>query len=226
MVDRWTVERAVRSKECTLDPPGRQLVLTLLTWTDHATATIPERFTPSLTDLVNGTGLARSTVAAWLNKLEKEGWVVRTRPSVADARSKKARTVYRLTVPSGPLTGLVGDEMRPPPGPDEREETRRAGPRGGPAASDSPRLAGPGDGPEMAGSSPGRGLELVRLADVLVRHADSIQTGNRTYRLAAARSPTTGMSRGRTTTAPSLDAGDRPRCTAATWRSYGNTEGE
>lgn len=165
MVDRWTVERAIRSKECTLDPPGRQLVLTLLTWTDHATATIPERFTPSLTDLVNGTGLARSTVAAWLNKLEKEGWVVRTRPSVADARSKKARTVYRLTVPSGPLTGLVGDETRPPPGPDEREETRRAGPRVGPAASDSPRLAGPGDGPEMAGSSPGRGLELVRLAD-------------------------------------------------------------
>lgn len=91
MVDRWTVERAVRHEFCTLDAPGRQLVLTLPTWSDPATATIPEQFTPSLTDLEKATGLARSTVAAWLNKLEQKG-VWRDRPSLGDAWRRKART--------------------------------------------------------------------------------------------------------------------------------------
>ncbi|PZF92105.1 hypothetical protein [Micromonospora endophytica] len=118
MVDRWTVERAVRHELCTLDPPGRQLVLTLLTWSDAATAVIPEQFTPSLTDLQKATGLARSSIAKWLNLLEgKDGeggeerleskWVWRERPTVADARRKKARTVYRMGVPPGLLRRLI-----------------------------------------------------------------------------------------------------------------------
>lgn len=150
MVDRWTVERAVRDEECTLDPPGRQLVLTLLTWSDADTAMIPEKFTPSLTDLEHATGLARSTVANWLNKLEKLGWVERVRPTVADARRKKAKTVYRMKVPAGPLSGLAEG---------------RAGPPAGPAASESPRSAGPRGGPVKPGSGPARGLALVRQAD-------------------------------------------------------------
>lgn len=150
MVDRWTVERAVRHELCTLDPPGRQLVLTLLTWSDAATATIPEQFTPSLTDLEKGTGLARSTVAAWLNKLEGQ-WVWRDRPTVADARRKKARTVYRMGVPPDLLVRLA--------------ELGVVGPRAGPAASESPGSGSPVDGPVKGASSPGRGLELVRQAD-------------------------------------------------------------
>lgn len=164
MVDRWTVERAVRSEECTLDPPGRQLVLTLLTWSDHDTAMIPERYTPSLTDLVKGTGLARSTVAAWLNKLEELGWVTRSRPSVADARRKKARTVYALAVPAD-LAKVLGRKTGPTRGPARPERGAAAGPGGGPAGSDSPRSAGPGGGPVKAGSGPARGLELVRSTD-------------------------------------------------------------
>lgn len=150
MVDRWTVERAVRHELCTLDPPGRQLVLTLLTWSDAATATIPEQFTPSLTDLEKGTGLARSTVAAWLNKLEGQ-WVWRDRPTVADARRKKARTVYRMGVPPDLLRALT--------------ELGVVGPRAGPAAPESPGSGSPVSGPVKGASSPGRGLELVRQAD-------------------------------------------------------------
>ena len=150
MVDRWSVERAVRDPACTLDPPGRQLVLTLLTWSDHDTAMIPERFTPSLTDLVNATGLARSTVAAWLNKLETFGWVVRARPTVAAARSRKARTVYSLRVPTGPSLGPA--ESSPGPG-------------DGPAGSESPRSGGPAGGPDKSGTGPAVGPELVRQAD-------------------------------------------------------------
>ncbi|MFG3602567.1 hypothetical protein [Micromonospora chersina] len=159
MVDRWTVERAVRHELCTLDPPGRQLVLTLLTWSDAATATIPEQFTPSLTDLQKATGLARSSVAKWLNVLEgKEGeerkeskWVWRERPTVADARRKKARTVYRMGVPPDLLRRLT--------------ELGVVGPRAGPATPESPRSGGPADGPVKGPVGPARGLELVRQAD-------------------------------------------------------------
>ncbi len=177
MVDRWTVERAVRHSLCPLDPPGRQLILTLLTWSDPATATIPERFTPSLTDLVNATGLARSSVAKWLNLLEgKDGeggevrtenkWVWRERPTVADARSKKARTVYRLGVPPDLLRALT--------------ELGVVGPRAGPAASgssDSSGLAGSRGGPVKAGSGSARGLALVRSTDGV-----SPPRGRKTYR--------------------------------------------
>ncbi|SCL70570.1 hypothetical protein GA0070606_5441 [Micromonospora citrea] len=174
MVDRWTVERAVRHELCTLDPPGRQLVLTLLTWADAATAVIPEKFTPSLTDLQKATGLARSSVAKWLNLLEgKDGedgeerpeskWVWRERPTVADARRKKARTVYRLGVPPDLLRRLT--------------ELGVVGPRAGPAAPESPGSGSPVDGSVKGASSPGRGLELVR-------HADRVgpPPGRKTYR--------------------------------------------
>ncbi|MBM0229940.1 MarR family winged helix-turn-helix transcriptional regulator [Micromonospora sp. ATA51] len=150
MVDRWTVERAVRSEECDLEPPGRHLVLTLLTWSDAATAMIPEQYTPSLTDLEHATGMARSTVAAWLNRLEKK-WVWRDRPSVADARRKKAKTVYRMGVPPELLRRLT--------------ERGVVGPRAGPAAPESPGSGSPVDEPVKGASGPGRGLELVRQAD-------------------------------------------------------------
>ncbi|NLU77801.1 hypothetical protein HCA58_05195 [Micromonospora sp. HNM0581] len=174
MVDRWTVERAVRHELCTLDPPGRQLVLTLLTWSDAATAVIPEQFTPSLTDLQKATGLARSSVAKWLNLLEgKDGeggeerpeskWVWRERPTVADARRKKARTVYRLGVPPELLRRLT--------------EMGVVGPRAGPAVSGSPGSGSPVSGPVKGMSGSARGLELVR-------HPDKVgpSRGRKTYR--------------------------------------------
>ncbi|WP_147374979.1 hypothetical protein [Micromonospora endophytica] len=152
----------MRHELCTLDPPGRQLVLTLLTWSDAATAVIPEQFTPSLTDLQKATGLARSSIAKWLNLLEgKDGeggeerleskWVWRERPTVADARRKKARTVYRMGVPPGLLRRLI--------------ELGVVGPRAGPALSGSPGFGSPVDGPAMGPAGPARGLELVRQSE-------------------------------------------------------------
>jgi hypothetical protein len=99
MPSRFEYERAVRSSD--LPPLSRLLLLTLATWADVKTGIIPARLTPSLSVLEEGTGMDRSTVRRHLNKLEAEKWVGRDRPDVVDARAKKARTRYRLTIPKG-----------------------------------------------------------------------------------------------------------------------------
>lgn len=109
-VRRWDVERAIRDSD--LSPPARHLVLALATYTDASTAAIPAQFSPSLTRLSKDTGYNRSTVQRRLDILERRGWVVRTRPDIADARAKKARTVYRLTLPAGCTQHLADGEAR------------------------------------------------------------------------------------------------------------------
>jgi hypothetical protein len=176
MVDRWTVERAVKREDCGLEPPGRQLVLTLLTWTDHDTAKIPERYTPSLTAIQGATGLARSTIADWLNKLE-DRWVVRKRPTVTDARRKKSRTVYQMQVPPDVLERMIADgTASPAAGPARRDSKRPAGPTRGPARAGAV-ISGPGRGPESDWDGPTAELELVRLPDRV-----GPPTGRRPYR--------------------------------------------
>jgi hypothetical protein len=98
---RWDVERAVLASD--LSPQAKLVMLVLLVHADARTLDTG-KFSPSLTGLANATGLGRSTVARELNHLERSGWVVRVRPSSADARSKRARTAYRLTSPTaGPV---------------------------------------------------------------------------------------------------------------------------
>lgn len=99
MPSRFEYERAIRDSD--LPPLSRLLTLTLATWADVKTGIIPARLTPSLSMLESATGMDRSTVRRHLNKLEAEGWVGRSRPTVADARSKKARTQYAITIPKG-----------------------------------------------------------------------------------------------------------------------------
>lgn len=99
MPSRFEYERAIRDSE--LPPLSRLLTLTLATWADVKTGVIPARLTPSLSMLESATGMDRSTVRRHLNKLEADGWVGRNRPAVADARSKKARTQYTITIPKG-----------------------------------------------------------------------------------------------------------------------------
>lgn len=99
MPSRFEYERAIRDSD--LPPLSRLLTLTLATWADVKTGAIPARLTPSLSMLESATGMDRSTVRRHLNKLEKDGWVGRDRPAVADARSKKARTQYTITIPKG-----------------------------------------------------------------------------------------------------------------------------
>ncbi|MEV4830645.1 MarR family transcriptional regulator [Micromonospora sp. NPDC049257] len=151
MAERWAVERAVRDAECRLSPSGRHLILTLLTWTDTATAVIPPQFSPSLTDLERATGMARSTITVWLNRLEELGWVTRFRPRVDDARRKRARTAYRLRIPPRPVAGSTTelelvrqpDRTGPTTGPDSNTK-RRPTARGSSNTSQShPYLQGP-----------------------------------------------------------------------------------
>ncbi|GAA3455914.1 hypothetical protein GCM10018962_77480 [Dactylosporangium matsuzakiense] len=111
MSTRWDVERALRGS--TLPAPARHVALTIATWCDPDTAAVPARYTPSLTGLADATGLGRSTVARHLDLLESAGWLVRRRPTVADARRRHERTLYRLRVPAD----LVPERDQPSPAP-------------------------------------------------------------------------------------------------------------
>jgi hypothetical protein len=110
MPSRFEYERAVRSSD--LPSLSRLLALTLATWADVRTGRIPPRLTPSLTTLEGATGMARGSVRTHLNKLEAAGWVVRERPTVAAARSEKARTHYKIRVPKGfAVPDMDGNEL-------------------------------------------------------------------------------------------------------------------
>jgi len=106
VASRWDVSRAVRQSP-TMEPSARLVMLTLAEVADNDSAVVPEEFGPSLTELALQTGLSRSTVAKWLDRLEAWGWVGRTRPSVEAARAEGAKTQYSLTVGTSPGDGLV-----------------------------------------------------------------------------------------------------------------------
>lgn len=99
MPSRFEYERAVRAS--TLPPLSRLLALTIATWADVRTGVIPARLMPSLTTLEGGTGMARGSVRTHLDNLEAKGWLLRNRPTVAAARSEKARTQYKIRIPKG-----------------------------------------------------------------------------------------------------------------------------
>lgn len=131
MPSRFEYERAVRASE--LPPLSRLLALTIATWADVRTGTIPARLQPSLTTLEAGTGMARASVRTHLDKLETGGWLIRKRPTVAAARSKKATTTYKIHVPKGvevpDSDGIeLGQEMPPSRAGDALDDTTtRAG---------------------------------------------------------------------------------------------------
>jgi hypothetical protein len=99
MPSRFEYERAVRSSS--LPPLSRLLALTVATWADVRTGAIPDRLTPSLTTLESATGMARASIRKHLDTLEEGGWLKRDRPSLAAARSEKARTKYAIKIPHG-----------------------------------------------------------------------------------------------------------------------------
>jgi hypothetical protein len=184
MADRFTIERALRVS--TLGSPGRLLALTLLTWTDHATARIPAEYTPSLNILAEATGMGRSSVAKWLTTLQDTGWVIRWRPETGEARGRLTRTRYALTIP-GPTDqdafdspdlddpdeqldedacepeGSQGewfggrDEDGSPPWP-TGDDHLAPPPPGGPSASD--------EGPSPDSTVPVRPVSVVHLVDL------------------------------------------------------------
>lgn len=112
MTTRWEFERAVFASG--LPAPSRLILLTLAAHTDAATCVVPVKFTPSLSTLAERTGLTRKTVIVHLDALDTAGWVERVKPDVAAQRSQRARTQYKLTIPTGvaptpvlPTTGVA-----------------------------------------------------------------------------------------------------------------------
>jgi hypothetical protein len=78
----------------------RLLLLVLNTKTGRD-GLIPERFQPSLSELVVLTGMSRRNVLNVIESLESKGWLAVTRPPKALARADHARNNYRLLIPDG-----------------------------------------------------------------------------------------------------------------------------
>lgn len=133
MTTRWEFERAVFSSG--LPAPSRLILLTLAAHTDAATCVVPAKFTPSLSTLAERTGLTRKTVIVHLDALDEAGWVDRVKPDVVAQRSQRARTQYRLTVP----TGVGGTPVLPssgvPPTPEVVNEVHQRRGLGGVGAT-------------------------------------------------------------------------------------------
>lgn len=133
MNTRWDVERAVFLSD--LAPQSRLMALTLLAMSNPKTCVIPAEYTPSLTRLEQMTGLSRRSVQRELNALETDGWVVRKRPAVEDARANKERTRYRLMIPKARATQTLAgpdypDMARATGTPARATQTPELGPQG------------------------------------------------------------------------------------------------
>jgi hypothetical protein len=148
---RWRVTDAAFGSD--LPPTARYVLLVLALLGDVDTGDLGEH-SPSLTLLAQLTGLSRRAVMQALNLLEAKGWLLRDRPAVVDARSKKARTRY-----------LVRDPSSPPPELSGSSRARRA-PDGDPA-----RAAG---APEL-----GHVVPLSRAARALVLVPSTTSSGER-----------------------------------------------
>lgn len=94
---KWRVNRAVRASD--LAAPARLIMFVLSDMADSKTAEIPEAHTPSLAELAAQSGLNVATVKRHLGALEKDGWVLRSRPS-AEEKARHISTHYRLTIGS------------------------------------------------------------------------------------------------------------------------------
>jgi hypothetical protein len=110
VVTRWQVTKAVRASA--LPSSSRLIMLTLADVAEVGTAEIPPKYTPSLSVLVAETGLSRSGVKDHLNRLESDGWVVRSRPD-AKAQWHGERTQYRLDIPVGQEAAEGGPDEDP-----------------------------------------------------------------------------------------------------------------
>ncbi|MEU4802832.1 hypothetical protein [Actinosynnema sp. NPDC023587] len=116
MSTRFDYERAVRASD--LPPLARLVALILATHTSRGGLEITEQFTPSLSELAIETGASEATVKRMLIVLDSGGWLVRHKPTVAAARTLKARTRYTLTIPAGltqsPATPELGSHRAQP----------------------------------------------------------------------------------------------------------------
>lgn len=177
MPSKWEVNDAIQASH--MAPNARLVMFVLISAADAETAEIPERFTPSLDDLVRRSGLSKSAVAEWLTVLEESGWIKRDRPTTAESLGSGRRTRYQLA---------IGDlEHSPKP-----QRVRKARPKvtdgsehstdTGVRVADSPR-----GGQSSAPEGPRGGQSGVRVAD-----SDSPRGGHKSSSTYQAHLPPTG----------------------------------
>lgn len=163
MPDVWEFMRAVRGSS--LPASDRLILHTLASLADPSTNVIPDRFTPSLTELARFTGLGRSTVARRLNVIEGDGWLKRDVPPARASWGSKERTRYALLVPvlvsTSPAVGLVDTDMSTPkPAPDGDQSHSGTSPTAGPLNKEEPDMSTSGLVPERDRTSPAAGHVL------------------------------------------------------------------
>lgn len=165
--------RAIRGSD--LPPTDRHILMTLASLADPDTGIIPDRFTPSFTDLSRFTGLGRSTVGRRLPFIEEAGWIKRTAPSLAAAWKDKEKNSYALLIPVqyGSGDGAVDGEPTSPrtglvPEGDQSDDQSQSG--------TSP-TAGPVLVPERDRTSPTAGLEVP---DLRTKRSNTAPTERRT----------------------------------------------
>jgi 5-methylcytosine-specific restriction endonuclease McrA len=76
-----------------LEWPARLILLTLLSFVKDD-ASEPPALSLSLNEIKTATGLGRATVARWLGRLERLGWIIRLRSS--SVQGSPERTRYRV----------------------------------------------------------------------------------------------------------------------------------
>jgi hypothetical protein len=172
-------------------PNARLVMFVLISAADTETAAIPERFTPSLDDIVNRSGLSKSAVAEWLTVLEESGWIKRDRPTTAESLGSGRRTCYQLS---------IGD-MEGTPKPQRVRKTSKKVTQGDADSTDSGvRVAdSPRGGQSNAAEGPRGGQSGVRVAD-----SDSPRGGHKSSSSYQPHLPPTG---GTAAAAPHKDEG-------------------
>ncbi|MEU5155605.1 hypothetical protein [Glycomyces sp. NPDC021274] len=182
-------EIADQLRKVPMKAPAKTVMWDLLMRAHAKDAVIPAQFTPSLTDLAGSTCLGRSTVAQYLNGLEATGWLVRERPSVADALNRGRRTQYRLAIgsfdlppelkhekharkprkdeatASSPGAGLVQELDSPGAGLSKPAKTGHDGPGVGPLEQAESGQDSSGAGLSDANDGPGAGPSIVQELD-------------------------------------------------------------
>jgi len=103
---RFDVERAAESSG--LPHKSRHLLLALCARMSAGTTAIPPEHSPSLQKLHRVTGISLRSVKRHLNRLEREGWLIRDRPTLQAQRAEHAVTRYTVilpaaAVPAGPV---------------------------------------------------------------------------------------------------------------------------
>ena len=172
---RWRVIDAV--EESDLPPIARHLMHVLCGRADVDTGDLGDH-SPSLSLLATLTGWSRRVVVNHLDVLEDGKWLVRTRPTVAAARSKKERTRYAVRVPGDPpdsssAPGAPESGLSSASGAPELVHVTHGASAPGAHASDHPDQSAPHAGWGRAGSGEQPAAPLTPAAEVIKTKTDA-----------------------------------------------------